>query len=183
VQEWRARRSVCHSARVIESRKSESAEYFLGLHCTNNVLLKNHANKRNLSFGSQICQLVTLLRTAGWVCNGRQTLSKEGEFRLARSLKSVSMQACELTLSRIVSGKARGRGTCGWEPAGVAWLVVMWSVLLDTAVPLFFRPQLVLSVILITHVSNYLNLRKSLVRMLRSAVLPNVNIDSKPLKP
>jgi len=50
-------------------------------------------------------------------------------------------------------------------------------------VPLSFRPQLVLSVILITHVSDYLILRKSLVRMLRFAVLPDVNIDAKPLKP
>lgn len=141
---------MCHNARVIESRKSESAEFFLGLHCASNLLLKNHANKRNLSFWSQICRLVTLLRVAGWVCNGRQTLSKEGEFRLARSLQPMSMQACWLTLSRIVSGKARGWITCGREPAGVAWLVVMWSVLLDTAVPLSFRPQLVLSVVLIT---------------------------------
>lgn len=54
---------MCPNARVIESRKSESADCFLGLHCTSNLLLKNHANKRNLSFVSQICRLVTF--TAG----------------------------------------------------------------------------------------------------------------------
>lgn len=56
---------MCPNARVIESRKSESAECFLGLHCTSNLLLKNHANKRNLSFVSQICRLVTFSAGGG----------------------------------------------------------------------------------------------------------------------
>lgn len=75
-QEWQARRIRCRNARITESRKSESAEYFLGLHCSSNPLLKNHANKYNLSFGSKICCTLTFTAGGGvglqWLSDGGQ---------------------------------------------------------------------------------------------------------------
>lgn len=59
----------------IESRKSESVEYFLGLHCSSNLLVKNHGNKLNLPFGSKNCRK---LQCAGggvglqWLSDGGQ---------------------------------------------------------------------------------------------------------------
>jgi hypothetical protein len=124
----------------------------------------------NLLVGNVYCG-----RRGGCAMAVRRTRRESSAWR-GRYSRCASIVLVWLTLSRIVSGSARGWVTCGQEPAGVAWLVVMWSVQLDNAVPLSFRPQFVSSVILITRASYYLVLRQSSVRMLRPAVCCHMSV-------